>query len=203
MDETIYRKIAQEEIQKYMNVKQYTYSKVPSHEHNGVDTSRINIKNLVMGVNQCSGLVSYSANPAVENRENYTFNFSNPRQLIFHGYMANGSNGDGTVTGTTKRAIVNGTALFGTAENLSTLTPTPVTSIDSDGIIQGCSSMFIDASNIANTRVVQGTAYLAYAADSSSNVIGSVSCIAFTPSSITVEFYVNVGYVLAGTFLIS
>ena len=46
MDEAKIRKIFQEEIQKYMVQKQYSISRIPSHEHNGTDTIKIPLSSI-------------------------------------------------------------------------------------------------------------------------------------------------------------
>lgn len=40
------RKIVQEEIVNYMRQKQFTYSKIPAHEHTGVDSPKIRVPSL-------------------------------------------------------------------------------------------------------------------------------------------------------------
>lgn len=46
MDEKEIRRIMQEEIRQYMTNKQYTYSKIPSHSHTGIDSPLITAVNL-------------------------------------------------------------------------------------------------------------------------------------------------------------
>lgn len=47
MDEKQIRQIVQEEINQYMIVKQYNISKIPGHEHNGVDTVKLPTSSMV------------------------------------------------------------------------------------------------------------------------------------------------------------
>lgn len=203
LDENKTRQIAQEEITKYMNNKQYTYSKIPAHEHTGYDAPKISMSNLVYAINQSFLLVAYSANPAATNREQFTFNFANPKKISFYGFCANNANGTMTPPAGTKKATINGEARFGIAENLTGLFPTPVTTPDTDSIVQGCNFMYIDEASLANTTVGAHSAYLASAFDESGTMLASVSVINFDARGITLEFYQSIGYYMTGTYFIS
>lgn len=46
MDEAKIKTLVQQEIQAYMNNKQFNYSKIPNHEHNGIDGIKIPISSI-------------------------------------------------------------------------------------------------------------------------------------------------------------
>ena len=203
MDEQQVNNLIDQRINQYMNKKQYTYSKIPAHEHNGNDTIKINSKNIVYGINKQLAFYFYSEDPASTLRESFTFSFSNPKRLSFHGFIANNADGVPPFPTATKKAIVSGEALFGTAENLTAFDPIPVTTPDSDSIVQSSTSMYIDTTSLANTTVAMGNTYLAFANDNAGNLLASASCIDYSVNGITIEFYVSIGYYIVGTYLIS
>ena len=47
MEEENTRKIVQEEINSYMTRKQYSYSKIPTHAHTGLDVTKIAQSDLI------------------------------------------------------------------------------------------------------------------------------------------------------------
>lgn len=123
----------------------YGVATVPAHTHTGVDTNRINQKDIVQGV-------KYTALILQDTSDNSTIGgIFNPIRISFQGFAAN--NADGSPA--TKRAIINGEINFGVCAKVSDITPPISISTSGPGkpFMQSSNYMYIDSSDLTKNRV--------------------------------------------------
>jgi len=188
----------------FMNAKQYSLSKIQSHKHDGADAPRVRSKDLIYSTNRQSMVHAYADVKTEEETGTSYIEFAYPKRIDFNGFIANGAEGGATPSPSTEKATTSGLAVFGTAENISAFYPnTPTTEPDADSIVHGSNYMFIDETDLTNTWVGAGNPYLAFATDDGSNVIGYLSITSYSSEGITIEYYVDIGFYIIGSIIIT
>lgn len=166
-----------------------------SHVHNGVDSPRINQKDLALGTKfqlQCQlipgGTTDFFTLSGV----------SNPTSMTFYGFAANNAGGGGA----TKKATVNGRADFGPCTiSLSTsLSGGANFPVD---FIQCSSATYFDTSALNKTTVLISGLNLVYVADEAGTLRASITVTSFDNQSITMTGFVDTGWQIQGNFFIS
>lgn len=179
------RQIVQSELSQSKANSQFTVSKVPNHTHNGIDSPRVNEKSLSNGIKYVefetfttSGFVTIKG-------------ISNFKELRFLGGAAL------VASPITKKAIINGFALFGTC-----YTATSSGAPQKSNVIQTSNSLYIDTSSLTNSIVNIDTEVFAYVNDST-NDVAIMSVTSWDHQSITFQVTLATGWEIVGTLLIS
>lgn len=137
------RQIAQEVYDK--EGTKYGVAQVPNHTHTGIDTNRINYKDIIQGNKYISLLTQDTSEEVVIG------GVFNPSRIVFQGFAAN--NADGSPA--TKRTLINGEINFGNCLGFTDLTPPYTVSTSGPGkpFTQSCNSIYVDSSDLTKTRV--------------------------------------------------
>lgn len=127
--------LVQKEIQNYMVQKQFTYSKIPAHQHTGVDSPRIKQSDVVAGIS-ASGSVTFSQ------ITRYTLGLCfNPTFVSIEGIVVN------SLTSPTIRCLTQGKAVIGPSYYMQPGTSTStVIGGPQQNIIQSCSYLSVQGS---------------------------------------------------------
>lgn len=182
----------------------YNVAQVPTHSHNGVDSTPIPYKNIVQGDKYTAVIIEDATETASIG------GVFNPTRISFNGFAAD--NADGSPA--TKRAIINGAIEFGTCYEYSDLTPPIIVTTSGPGkpFLQYCNSMYIDSSDLTKNRVFatagagsNSTAYFAYANDDAGTTFVRAQVTSFNNQLgiLTISFTMGTNVKLAGTFTIS
>lgn len=205
MDEIKQRKMMQEEIEKYMQRSQFKESKIPKHEHDGMDTQRIRENNLIPADNFVSHLVM-----GTDGSEVFTIskvpNFS---LLTFYGVATNGAY-DPTPAYNEKASIV-GEARVGNLYNIDTISGTDIYSLGpykdpTTGIpvnfYQACTSTYLNIADETKLFAYASAAAFAAVYDGTGEVI-SASITDIKETSIEITVTVTASWWINGFFFLS
>lgn len=174
---------------------------VVEHYHDGIDSPRVNESNIAPGTKHNSNL-----NMA----ENETFRLKNikgVKTLTFHGYAANNVGG----VAATKRAKIDGTAVFGTCYRLqgNGTEISPDTSVPADSFTQGSSYVYIEQSTVdgnpnvaTGTRVGTSSIHFAYAAPGGVEV-AAARVVAVEQDAIVIKVELASGWQIFGSVILS
>jgi hypothetical protein len=139
----------------------YGVSQVPFHTHNGIDSTRIDEKNVLHNIRNYTRLMA---------DESTVFNIrsvSNVDKLTLKGFVAN--NADGSPA--TKRAIINGEAYFGRCYNFTGVAPNISTSpVQGIPFVQSSNALYTEQGMSAVFRVAVSPS-LAFVTDGSSDIV--------------------------------
>jgi hypothetical protein len=162
------KKVAQDT---YNNLgTQYGVASVPDHGHDGIGSNQINQKDIIANVGY-TALFTLNSTPPLTTLIPAPPNMT---RLEIQGFAANNA-----VVAATKRAIINGFAIFGRNYNLygSSLNGSIVTAnILGAGLpfIQSCNSMYVDSTSLTNNRVNADTLHVIYVKDDTGTVVTSL-----------------------------
>lgn len=182
----------------------FNVAEVPAHTHTGVDTNRVNQKDVIPGS-------KYTTSLSEDTTETVTLGgVFNPSRISFNGFVAN--NADGSPA--TKRAIIQGAIEFGPSFEFSDLVPPITVSTSGSGksYVQYCNGMFVDSTTLANNRVFStegagnsATAFFIYAIDNTGGVIASAQLTKYNNQTgiLTIDFVVGTNYKIQGAFTIT
>lgn len=192
-DDVKMRKIADEQILAYMARKQFETSKIPIHEHNGIDTVKIKERNIVSNDKISTFLI-------VDTTETFSIiNLPNAKSVKFTGFAANNATDPAT-----KRCIINGGielgptyGFSGTGSTISYDNNIPVP------FIQYSNAMYVDSTTLANNRVSSTNQYFAYATDEGANVLLSAELTSATQTSMTMTITLAATWKLQGALIIT
>jgi meiotically up-regulated gene 157 (Mug157) protein len=187
----------QQGIQDYMVKKQYDYSKIPSHEHNGTDTVKISQKNII---NNNKVTIDFEATPP--GGIGTIPNIPNLSRITFMGVLANNASG-GTAT---KRFILNGVAEVGNCYYINGTTEVST----GTNIVAIENNMYVDSTDLTKNRVgagngldAQHTNYLIYAQDNTTTVIGAMT-VTYDEKNITLNVStLATGWLLQGFLILT
>lgn len=187
------RKIADEQILAYMSKKQFQTSKIPIHEHNGIDTVKIKERNIISNDKITTFLI-------VDTTETFSIvNLPNSKSIRFVGFAANNATDPAT-----ERCIINGGielgptyGFSGTGSSIAYDNNIPVP------FIQYSNAMFVDSTDVAKNRVAATNQYFAYAVDDGSNVLVSAELISATQTSMTMTITLAATWKLQGSLIIT
>lgn len=185
-------KMVQDGINSYMNQKQYNYSKIPQHTHNGVDTVQISQANIINNSKKTTFLTTTLVSGGTE--IDTLANISNVSRIDFMGFIANNAGGGAA----TKRAIINSHAEIGQCYFADSTQTYPV----GKNIIQACNSMYIDSGTLANNRVSTSNSNFCYSTDETSAVLVN-TIISYTNQTITLTTILASGWKLQGALIIT
>ena len=178
--------------------KQFTVAQTSLHRHNGTDSQRIQGKDII---NNTSSLIFWQS---IASETFQITNLYNPKQMQFYGYAADNAAGPAT-----HRALVTGSAYFGDCLTYVGLGfGTSVSSITGSGatqsnIIQCCSSMFVDASTVGNTKVGASAVNFVYVVDNTATVVATATVIANDTGSISIQTVLSSGWAITGGVVIT
>lgn len=188
-------KMIEKKIQDFMSRKQFGFSKIQKHEHNGTDTIRVKEKDLLLNAKYNSFLIC-------DTSETFTIiNLPNISRVFFNGFAAN--NADGSPA--TKRAIINGHAEFGSCYGFFG-TGSSISFDDSKigvQLIQGSNSLYIDTSDLTKQRVGSTNQYFCYVPDDTGTIVVQVEITNPTASSFTMVVTLASNWKLQGSLIIS
>ena len=203
MDKQQVKKIADQAILDYMRNKQYTVSKIASHEHNGTDTIKIKRENIINSVKKTTFLVDTNTTGSPLVIYDTIPNIANVNNITFMGFVANNAS-----TSATKRAIINGQAEIGICQGFSdatTLINLP------QNVIQMCNFMYIDQTDLTKNRVGATNGdittqnpfgYFTFVTDDTgTNVVKTV--VSYANSIISLKTTLAAGWKLQGALIIT
>jgi hypothetical protein len=189
----------QQGIQDYMVKKQYDYSKIPSHEHNGVDTVKISQENVIPNNGYGALLVSVTSETFI------ITGMPDISSITVYGIAALGTYGAG---GYTKKASFAGEArvaptygLVGNLPGFASNVLAPDTSSHSP-FVQMCTTTYLDDSSAANSFVIATGQALAYAWNGTSDV-AKASIISIKNSQITIQVTLAAGWFIEYYIVVS
>lgn len=183
----------QQGIETYMRDKQFNYSKIPAHEHNGIDTVKINEKDLIPR-ESFAGLITATSSGTLK-----ITSILNPRSIKFYGFAADNYGGSPT-----KLVKINGEVIIGKAtqlviDGLGNLTPSPGTTAQ---FLQMSNSIYVDRNDLTQTNTTASAGSLAYGA-SPSGYVARITITEITQSYITAVFTLSSTWYIKGTFVIN
>jgi len=183
----------QQGIETYMRNKQFNYSKIQSHEHNGVDTVKVSEKDLIPR-ETFAGFLTVDGSGIL-----YIKNISNPRTIEFYGIAED--NYGGTPS---QHIIITGKVIIGKAtqliiSNINELIPDSSTTSQ---YLQMSNSMYVDESDIANTTTVASSGSFIWGEDTVGNVV-SATVTSVTPQYIAIYFSISPTWYIQGTITIN
>lgn len=163
----------QQGIETYMRNKQFNYSKIQSHEHNGVDTIRINEKDLINSDMYSLGLLSWN-----DGSGNDTFYIENPpyfKSITFYGIASDGID---TATGSLVGAVHTAKCITTGEVQLGNLFEMVQKTFDTFGpgnalgetFYQTYNSIYITLNDLTKTFVTSGRDAFAIAFDGTNKV---------------------------------
>jgi hypothetical protein len=175
MDKQDLKNIIQQEIKNYMTLKQFNISKIPAHEHNGVDTVQINEKDVLNSDMFAVHLVMDA------NETFYVKSLPFFKSITFYGIAANG--GYGGVH--TKKATITGEVQLGKTYDMTLSGNTFVPSPTVYPFLQVCNSIYVDTTDATKMFVnATGTGF-AYAWNGTSDVaLATITAVDNTSISI-------------------
>lgn len=175
----------------------YRVAEVPFHKHNGFDSPKVSEDDIII-TNKLNTQFQITNTSGAPYTETFTLrNVKNVSRITFHGYAANNAAAPATL-----RAVIDGEVIFGKCNvftgsgvfiDVTTIPPgTP--------FVQGCSSMYIDSTNLANTRV--GTAPYLAVVFNPGGVIVSLILDSYTNNSLTFTAVLDTDWKLEGNVII-
>lgn len=199
MERNEIQKLIQNEINSYMNTKQYNVSKIPNHLHNGTDTNKINGADIVNNAKMYSFLVQTKS-------ETFTITnlIPNINRISFYGFSAN--NADGSAA--TKRCLLNGEAYLGNCIEFSgessVMTGNKISAATTPrrkSIIQSSNALYTDTANFNKTKVAASGLNLLYCVDDTGAVVTQLTILSWNGTSVTFEAYVASNFKIQGNLL--
>ena len=203
MDNDLQNQI-QQGIKDYMDSSQYGVTKIPSHLHNGVDTSRISQKDIISSdIHFAFYIEDVSEDFTINNVPKYI------TELNFSGFAANNK-----VGAATKRAIINGKVFFGKAYTYTgsgtaiSMSSTPNVSYS---FIQSGNSMYVDSTDLTKNRVgasqglydpVAHTGGFVTVTDDTGAVVASLGVKSFVGDTITLTSFLGTNWKIQGLLTI-
>ena len=172
-----------------MNDKQFNFSKIPNHLHNGTDTNKIEEINLIKGkqyyvflIENVSEIFTVSGIPDLT-----SINFT-------------GIAYDSSASPATKKASLNGYAIYGLNYTLTGSGVTFDTQKDATSVIdnQGTSAIYIDTSSLTKTTVSTSGQHLAYVVNDLGVVVASLTATYDIDKVITFTAVVAANWILKG-----
>lgn len=179
------RQIVQSELNQSKTTGQFTVTKIPNHTHNGIDSPRVNEKNLSLGVKYLKDFLITTSGPFIVK------GISNFKSFQFIGVVFGGG---------TQEGIVNGSAMFGTCYEEKIATGTTQTK---KTFVQACNSILIDTSSIANTTTTVSAVYFVDVFNSSNVEVATAQVTNWDSQSITIDVNLVASWEIAGVLLIS
>jgi hypothetical protein len=201
MEKQELQKLMQDEIVKYMTIRQFNLSKIPSHEHNGLDTVKISQKNLINN-NKYSVFVSSIAS------ETFTLsNLPNISQLFFNGIASNNAS-DMTVPGTLKATVI-GQVQFGNCYGTPSVSGT-VADISFANVVepfvQSANDIYIDTTDLTKCRAGAANSYFVYVQDGTTPtpvVVATAKVVSYDNSTITITTTLEANWQITGTLILT
>jgi hypothetical protein len=188
MDEQKINNLITQGIETYMRNKQYTYSKIQAHEHNGTDTVRINENDLIPSDSFLAPIVLGSAG-----NEIFTIaGIPNLSLITLYGVATNGAYGGGPYA---EKATITGEARIGKVYKMTTLNGSGDTLTATNGSIanfyQACNSMYVNTSDSTKMFTGASSSNIAILTSDGTTVAASITIIAITDSSVTLDVKVT------------
>ena len=175
-----------------MRNKQFNYSKIQGHEHNGVDTLQINDNNVANGnkyVTIFNSIIS----------ETFSFKtHKNAKDITMYGFAANNAGGGGA----TLKAIVNGYASFGRTFGIQGTTTFTTIPLVGQAMCQMSNSMYLDTTTLGNSKVNTSTEFLGYVKDPTVEV-ATVKILSNNDGEITLQVVLAAGWQIWGSLIIN
>jgi len=197
MDERTIRKIIQEEIGGYMSRKQFNVSKIPKHEHNGTDSSRIRENNLLSADNFIGSFVMGN-----DGDEVFTISkIPNLSLVKFYGVATNGAFGGGPYD---EKASVSGEIKIGKLYQIDTQSGTDYYSSGSpltNDYYQACTSHY--------NKVSTGASFVRSASDAfvsiydGTSTVASASVTSIKDNSLQITVDISSNWYIQGFFFLS
>lgn len=199
MDELKINSLIKKGIDDYMNQKQYNLSKIQNHEHNGIDSLRVNESNLINS-NMYQLGIAMNANETF-----YIRGVSSFKSMTFYGIAANGGYGVGPHT---KKATITGEVQIGATYGMSinstgtTFQPAGYAS----NFSQSSTSIYVDTTDSSKMFVSASGAHFARVInDSTGTEVASAKIDSITNNIIAITSTVNLadGWYIQGYMLFS
>jgi len=173
----------------------YNVAKVPVHTHNGVDTVRIEQKDLILNQRYNTFLIS-------DVSETFQIkNIPNLSQINFLGFAADNAGGGAA----TKRLVLNGQANFGKCFTFSGTGSSISLDTTLAGIpfIQSGNFMYVNGSaTVTSSRVGASNQFFIYGTDGTNEVV-TVTVDSYTTSSIVLTVTLAAGWKLQGSLILT
>jgi hypothetical protein len=173
------KEIARKEIESFMVQKQFNLSKIQNHEHNGLDTVRINEKDLINADMYSLGVTS------VTSETFYIKGLQNFKHITCYAIASNQYSGTKT-----KKATITGEVQIGKTYSMgfdSTGTMASPSGLASN-FYQTCSSIYVDTTNVANTFVTSSLDSFVRVINSSvGNVVAEAKVTSIENGFITIQ----------------
>ncbi len=194
MDEQQIKEIAQKVYDENQKKGQFGVFKVPNHVHNGVDSPLINQDNIISGTYSSVGLTSTTS-------EIFTVEtFPSVNEITLHGVASNGSGKKASLSGF---AAIGNCFQYGAVSGSVSLVQLNVGSYSD--VVQSSSSIYIDTSDLAKTRVnasgntlATGTpSYIVYVADDTATIVASLQILRWSDTSITFQSVLGASWYIA------
>lgn len=188
LDEQKIRKIVKDEMDKNYNSGN---PRIPPHTHDGNNALQINQKDVIASVAFLAFITASSGT--------FTLKLgSKPTMITFNGFAANNAGGGAA----TKRAVINGVAQLGKSYQLLGQSDVNVTNV-LEPLVQTSSYMYIDQTDILNTRVGSSPLYLAYGASPLAAESVSLEITSFDNQSISGNVVLSSGWQITGGLIIN
>ena len=198
MDESKIKQTIKEEIQNYMDRKQFDISSIPFHTHNGLDTSRINENDLLPADNFTASIVMGTAGSEVFTISKVP-NFS---LLTFYGVATNGAFGGGPYN---EKASIVGEARVGKLYDINTATGSDLYSdgvLNANNYYQICTSNYTDITLLSKQLVTASKLGFVYVHDGT-NQVALASITSISNDSIEITVTVSSSWYIQGFFFLS
>lgn len=202
------QKLIRETINDSTNTSQYAVSNSALHTHNGIDTQKINAKNLIYNNKLLTGITASNENTILTLNQG----IFNPTSILLYGIARNNLAGAAI-----KKTTITGNAQLGNCFLQTATNPALATSLDvnsySRSVVQGCSGTIFDNTSGAwvpsvftvSTGFTTGTGFLnEYIATASTDfTLATLSVISFDQTSITFHVVVAADWRLTCNLIIT
>lgn len=188
MDEQQIRKIVKDEMEQ--NYRSGS-PRIPPHQHNGNDNLKISSGNIIPSIVGNATIISVES-------EIFTIKtIQNPSTVMFNGWAANNAGGGGA----TLKALITGSAQLGPGYNFISFSNSLLVPGKKVNIIQGCNSIYIDTTNLANTRVALDSGDLVMVTDGT-NQVAKATVLSYGNNSVTIQTVLSTNWQIQGVFTI-
>lgn len=195
MNEEQVKQIAKQVFDERLQATQYGFNSIPFHTHNGTDSPNISQAS-VNPYFRANGTITMATDGAT-----YTLglNFKGSR-VDFNGVAVHK-----TLAVIDERALVNGVALLGQSYEFTALSSTAVTvGGPVKNIIQGCSSMTIDAAATPPYAVIASEEHIVYVVQPGTGTSVAVATVTgFSFGKVLIKVALTADWEITGTFTVS